>query len=133
MRFADPQRLERMPSEYWQSNCMVAASFLHREDCARRDRIGVDHIMWGADYPHLEGTTPFSHEAIRMTFGGLPEPEVRAMLGENAAAVYGFDLEELAPLAERFGPRVGDVMEGLDVVPDGAASMAFREHAPANV
>jgi predicted TIM-barrel fold metal-dependent hydrolase len=133
MRFTDPQLLERMPSEYWQSNCMVAASFLHREDCARRDRIGVDHIMWGADYPHLEGTTPFSHEAIRMTFGGLPEAEVRAMLGENAAAVYGFDLEELAPLAERFGPRVDDVMEGLDVVPDGAASMAFREHAPANV
>jgi len=112
---------------------MVAASFLHRDDCARRHRIGVDHIMWGADYPHLEGTTPFSREAIRMTFGGVPEAEVRAMLGENAAAVYGFDLDELAPLAERFGPRVDDVMAGLDVVPDGAASMAFREHAPANV
>jgi predicted TIM-barrel fold metal-dependent hydrolase len=133
MRFADPQLLERRPSEYWQTNCMVAASFLHRDDCARRHRIGVDHIMWGADYPHLEGTTPFSREAIRMTFGGVPEPEVRAMLGENAAAVYGFDLDELAPLAERFGPRVDDVMAGLDVVPDGAASMAFREHAPANV
>jgi predicted TIM-barrel fold metal-dependent hydrolase len=133
MRFVDPQLLERMPSEYWRSNCAVAASFLHREDCARRDRIGVDHIMWGADYPHLEGTTPFSHEAIRMTFAGVPEPEVRAMLGENAAAVYGFDLERLAPLAERFGPRVDDVMAGLDVVPEGAASMAFREHAPANV
>jgi predicted TIM-barrel fold metal-dependent hydrolase len=133
MRFVDPQLLERMPSEYWRSNCAVAASFLHREDCARRDRIGVDHIMWGADYPHLEGTTPFSHEAIRMTFAGVREPEVRAMLGENAAAVYGFDLERLAPLAERFGPRVDDVMAGLDVVPEGAASMAFREHAPANV
>ena len=86
MRFADPQLLERMPSEYWQTNCAVAASFLHRDDCARRDRIGVDHIMWGSDYPHLEGTAPFSHEAIRMTFAGVPEPEVRAMLGENAAA-----------------------------------------------
>jgi predicted TIM-barrel fold metal-dependent hydrolase len=133
MRFADPQLLDRMPSEYWQTNCMVAASFLHRDDCARRDHIGVDHIMWGSDYPHLEGTTPFSREAIRMTFGGVPEPEVRAMLGENAAAVYGFDLDALAPLAERFGPRVDDVMAGLDVVPEGAASMAFREHAPANV
>jgi len=133
MRFADPQLLERMPSEYWRSNCMVAASFLHREDCARRHDIGVDHIMWGADYPHLEGTTPFSNEAIRMTFAGVPEPEVRAMLGENAAAVYGFDLAALAPLAERVGPRVDDVMAGLDTVPEGAASMAFREHAPANV
>jgi predicted TIM-barrel fold metal-dependent hydrolase len=133
LRFAQPQLLERMPSDYWQTNCMAAASFLHRDDCARRDRIGVDHIMWGSDYPHLEGTTPFSHEAIRMTFAGVPEPEVRAMLGVNAAEVYGFDLEELAPLAERFGPSVDDVMAGLDVIPEGAASMAFRDHAPANV
>ena len=133
LRFAQPQLLERMPSEYWDTNCRVAASFLHRDDCERRDLIGVDHIMWGSDYPHLEGTTPFSHEAIRMTFAGVPEPEVRAMLGENAAEVYGFDLERLAPLAERFGPSVDEVMAGLDVVPEGAASMAFREHAPANV
>jgi len=122
-----------MPSEYWQSNCAAAASFLHRDDCVRRDRIGVDHIMWGSDYPHLEGTAPFSHEAIRMTFAGVPEPEVRAMLGGNAAAVYGFDLEFLDTLAARVGPTVEEVRNGLDAVPEGAASLAFREHAPANV
>jgi predicted TIM-barrel fold metal-dependent hydrolase len=133
MRFVDPQLLERMPSEYWHANCDVAASFLHREDCARRHGIGIDHIMWGADYPHLEGTTPFSAEAIRMTFAGVPEAEVRAMLGGNAARVYGFDLDQLDPLAARFGPRVDAVMAGLDAIPEGAASMAFREHAPANV
>lgn len=133
MRFVDPQLLERSPSEYWRTNCAVAASFLHREDCARRHGIGVDHVMWGADYPHLEGTTPFSEEAIRMTFAGVPEAEVRAMLGENAARVYGFDLDQLNPLAEQFGPRVDAVMAGLDAIPEGAASMAFREHAPANV
>jgi hypothetical protein len=133
MRFVDPQLLERMPSEYWDTNCRVAASFLHRDDCARRDRIGVDHIMWGSDYPHNEGTAPFSHEAIRLTFGGVPEGEVRAMLGTNAAEVYGFDVEFLAPLAERFGPTVAEVMGGLDEIPAGAESMAFRNHAPANV
>ena len=133
MRFVDPQLLERMPSDYWRTNCAVAASFLHREDCARRHGIGVDHVMWGADYPHLEGTTPFSAEAIRMTFAGVPEVEVRAMLGENAARVYDFDLDQLNPLAEQFGPRVDAVMAGLDAIPEGAASMAFREHAPANV
>ena len=68
-----------------------------------------------------------------MTFAGVPEPEVRAMLGGNAAAVYGFDVARLAPLAEQFGPTVDEVAAGLDAVPEGAASMAFREHAPANV
>jgi hypothetical protein len=68
-----------------------------------------------------------------MTFAGVPEPEVRAMLGENAAEVYGFDLQRLAPLAQRIGPRVDEVMAGLDAVPEGAASMAFRDHATTNV
>ena len=84
-------------------------------------RIGVDHVMWGADYPHLEGTSPYSHEAIRLTFAGVPEAEVRAMLAENAARVYGFDLALLEPLAARFGPRVGDVQAGLDAIPAEAA------------
>jgi hypothetical protein len=30
------------------------------------------------------------------------------MLGGNAAALYGFDLDALAPLAAEFGPRVRD-------------------------
>jgi len=128
MSFADePQLLTRLPSDYWNDNCMVAASFYHVDDCRRRADIGVDHIMWGADYPHLEGTTPFSHEAIRRTFAGVPEPEVRAMLGGNAARVYGFDLAELQPLADRLGPSVGDVAGGLDAIPEGALSFAFRE------
>jgi hypothetical protein len=39
------------------------------------------------------------------TFRGLPEPEVAAMLGGNAARVYDFDLEKLAPLVARIGPE----------------------------
>jgi predicted TIM-barrel fold metal-dependent hydrolase len=133
LRFLQPQLLERMPSEYWQTNISVAASFLHRDDCARRDLIGVDHIMWGSDYPHLEGTAPFSKEAIRLTFAGVPEDEVAAMLGGNAARVYGFDLDALAPLAARVGPGVHAVEAGLDQIPDGATSMAFRKTVVSNV
>jgi hypothetical protein len=89
--------------------------------------------MWGSDYPHDEGTAQYSDEAIRLSFAGVPESEVRAMLGENAARVYGFDLAELEPLAARLGPRVADVTAGLDAIPADATSMAFRDVAPANV
>ncbi|MFA5885851.1 MAG: amidohydrolase family protein [Acidimicrobiia bacterium] len=133
LRFQQPQLLERMPSEYWESNCAVAASFLHRDDCRRREGIGVDKIMWGSDYPHLEGTAPFSEEAIRMTFADVPTEEVAAMLGANAARVYGFDLDALAPLAAACGPEVAAVAAGLDRVPEGARSMAFRQTVISNV
>ena len=104
LRFLEPQRLQHAPTEYWRENCYVAASFLHRSDCERRDRIGSDKIMWGSDYPHSEGTFPFSEEGIRKTFAGLDPDEVQMMLAGTAAELYGFDLAYLATLAATHGP-----------------------------
>ncbi len=125
LAFVEPFLLDRMPSEYWETNCAVGASFLHRDDCVRRDAIGVGKIMWGSDYPHLEGTPPFSKEAIALTFAGVERSEVEAMLSGNAAAIYGFDLDVLAPIAAEVGPLVADVAGGLDVIPEGVTSPAF--------
>ena len=133
LRTQGGHRLERLPSEYWHSNCYVAASFMHPQDCARRGLIGADRVMWGADYPHLEGTYPFSKEAIRLTFSPVEPAEAQALLGGTAAAVYGFDMAVLQPLGERFGPGVDQVAAGLDAVPEGASSLAFRERPPLNV
>ena len=63
------------------------------------------NIMWGTDYPHPEGSWPETREQMLETFRGLPEAEIAAMLGGNAARVYGFDVEKLAPLAARIGPE----------------------------
>ena len=82
---------------------------LSREECQVRHAIGVQTMMWGSDYPHPEGTWPHTQERLRETFDGVPEPEVRAILGENAARVYGFDLAALASEAERVGPRPADL------------------------
>ncbi len=133
LRFAQPQLLEHTPSYYWEHNCAVAASFMHRDDCLRRELIGTDHVMWGADYPHLEGTSPFSREGIRRTYAGVDPAEVQAMLAGNAARIYGFDLDLLAPLAAEHGPLVTEVTGGLDVVPEGATSLAFWDRLTVNV
>ena len=34
--------------------------------------------MWGSDYPHKESSTPFSREAMRAAFAGVPHDEVAA-------------------------------------------------------
>jgi predicted TIM-barrel fold metal-dependent hydrolase len=133
LRTLQDHRLKRLPSEYWHSNCYVAASFMHPADCARRDAIGSDRVMWGADYPHLEGTYPFSKEAIRRTFSPVDPDEVRSMLGGTAAQVYGFDLGALDAVAVDCGPGVDEVAAGLDAVPAGATTLAFREVPPLNV
>ena len=82
--------------------------------------------MWGSDYPHYEGTAPYTREALRYTFSGVPPAELAAMLGGNAAAVYGFGLDALAPLVSRIGPTVAEVAEPLAAVPADASSTVFE-------
>jgi len=78
-------------------------------EIALRETVGVDHVMWGSDYPHEEGTTPQSVLGLRWVFADVPEAETRQMLAGNAARLYGFDLDALVPVASRIGPRVAEV------------------------
>ncbi|MFG2832814.1 amidohydrolase family protein [Streptomyces sp. NPDC048434] len=113
------------PSEIWRENCSVGASFMRPHEVPLRHRIGLDKIMWGSDYPHDEGTHPYSREALRLAYAGLPADETAAMLGTNAARVYGFDLTRLAPHAARVGPTVADIAAPLEKIPADATSPAF--------
>jgi len=92
------------PSEYVRRNCWFGASMLSAADAARRDEAGVGRVMWGADYPHTEGTWPHSKDAMTAAVDGIPDDEARRMLGLNAAEFYGFDLDVLEPIAARIGP-----------------------------
>jgi len=123
--------LPRRPSEYFASNCYVGASFPSPSDAPVIREIGVDRVMWGCDYPHHEATYPYSTESLRLTFSDFATPELRQILSENAAKVYGFDLAVLEPLGAEFGPRVVDVAQPLERVPDGATSPAFAAGIPA--
>jgi predicted TIM-barrel fold metal-dependent hydrolase len=106
--------LSLKPSEYWARQCSVGASFIRPHEVGLRHQVGVGNIMWGSDFPHREGCWPYSHEHLRLSFAGVGHDEVQAMVGGNAADVYGFDLEALAPVAARIGPRVDEVAEPLD-------------------
>jgi hypothetical protein len=99
---------------------------LKREECDRRGEIGVGQIMWGSDYPHLEGTHPYTSALLRNTFAGVPTDEVAMMLGGNAASIYGFDIDALDRRAADVGPLVTDVATPLDAVPAGAPVSKFR-------
>jgi predicted TIM-barrel fold metal-dependent hydrolase len=97
--------LPAAPSEYLKRNCWFGASFMTAADAARRHEIGVDRVMWGADYPHEESTWPNSRTSLGQAVVGIPESEVRQMVGENAASFYGFDLDALSALADTIGPQ----------------------------
>ncbi len=66
------------PSEYFQRNFWVGASFLRPSESPLRYDIGIDRIMWGADYPHSEGSYPYTTEALRAAFAECPPAETRS-------------------------------------------------------
>jgi len=105
--------LSLTPLEYFRRNCSIGASMLPRHDVKYCGVLGIDRIMWGTDSPHPEGSAPHTTDALRVTLFDVPEPDLRAMLGETAAARYGFDLDALAPIAATIGPAVDEVAQPL--------------------
>jgi len=101
--------LSLSPSEYFERNCYLGSSFLPRHEARFCKEIGVHKIMWGSDYPHLEGTWPNTREALTETFYDFAEEDIRAILGLNAANVYGFDVDALSPVAQEIGPSIAEI------------------------
>jgi predicted TIM-barrel fold metal-dependent hydrolase len=117
--------LKELPSFYAKRNCWYGASFPSPQDIAGRNIVGVDRILWGNDYPHHEGCYPYSRENMRFALSDVDEREVRMILGENAAALYGFDLEALRPRANQLGITPELVAEPLDEIPADSTCITF--------
>lgn len=120
--------LKQTPSEYAARNVWYGASFPSHADLAGIDQIGEDRVLWGNDYPHYEGTFPYNLESLRLTFADIPEARRRKLLGENAAALYNFDLDALRPLAREVGPTPAQVSTPLpyDEIPQDSMCYLFQ-------
>ena len=101
--------LKSRPSEYWYRQCYVQAMFFRASEAKLRHKIGIQNMLWGSDYPHYEGSWPNSRKVIHEALHGAPESEIRAILGENAARLYGFDLAMLDRIAAEVGPTIDEI------------------------
>ena len=127
LRFKQEHILPKSATEYFQQNVWLGVSFPRPADAAAaKESVGIDKFMWGSDYPHDEGTYPFSREALRQVFSSWSEPDMRKILAENAARLYDFDLAALQPLADKFGPTVEEIAQPLDQLPDNANEALLR-------
>jgi len=84
--------------------------------------------MWGADYPHHEGSFPYTDLALRAIFSELPEDEVRQMTSLNALDCYDcFDADQLQAIADEIGPTPDEVARPLsaDEFPDFTMSISI--------
>ncbi|MBV8086563.1 MAG: amidohydrolase family protein [Chloroflexi bacterium] len=83
------QQLKMLPSEYLSR---IKISIDREVDAIRhRERIGVDRIMMGSDYPHIGNYWPHTRYYFDLLFRDVPDEEVHAMVWENGASLYGVE------------------------------------------
>lgn len=97
--------LAESPADTFRKNVMIGASCMSRREAEMRHAIGVRNMMWGSDYPHPEGSWPVTRQQQQDALHGIPDEELEAILGGNAARFYGLDTGKLAPLVARIGPE----------------------------
>jgi predicted TIM-barrel fold metal-dependent hydrolase len=108
------------PSDYWQRQCFIGSSIFSRAEIAARDRLGVDKMMIGMDFPHSEGAWRHGTLAyLKATFGTehVPAADAQLMLNRNAASLYGFNLVALDAIAGEVGLDLEDVLTAPAVQP----------------
>jgi predicted TIM-barrel fold metal-dependent hydrolase len=114
------EHLRMKPSEYIDRSCFFAASTPGVEDIARRHDVGIGNLLWGNDFPHPEGTFPYTKELVRERFRDVDRDEARRILGATSAELYGVDVAALAPLVERIGPSIEGVHSDEPLAPTPA-------------
>jgi predicted TIM-barrel fold metal-dependent hydrolase len=119
------------PSHYFHENCFLGVSFMSNAEALASVRQGIDeNVMWGRDYPHIEGTWPNTRLSLRMALRDVPDDSLRRIVGLNAARVYGHDLKELQKVASNVGPTIQELRLPVrdDDIPTSARllSRAFR-------
>jgi predicted TIM-barrel fold metal-dependent hydrolase len=54
--------------------------------------VGIHNILWGNDYPHIEGTWPYSEAVTGRLMQGLTRAERAQIVGLNAARLFNIDV-----------------------------------------
>ena len=85
---------KRMPSEYLKENAYWGF-FEDPIGVKLRDEIGVDHIMWSTDFPHVVTKWPNSLEVWNKQSQGVPEEDKWMMVA--GTAIDFFQLEHVEP------------------------------------
>jgi predicted TIM-barrel fold metal-dependent hydrolase len=82
-------KLDRLPSEYVREHCYWGF-FNDRFGIRARHEIGVEHILWGGDFPHVESDWPCSQQLLKEHFEdqGIPADERQRIVAGNAVEFF---------------------------------------------
>ena len=138
-------RLPRLPSEYCAQQLFIGATCLAEFEAKAAVAGGYQtQVLFGTDYPHPEGSFqlaqspdeyPMTKLSLRDALHDIDSDAAALMAGENAARIYGLDVEKLRAVAARINAITFDELtepvaaEKLDPPYIRGAYYSFRRHS----
>jgi predicted TIM-barrel fold metal-dependent hydrolase len=89
-RILGVKRLAHKPSEYVREHAYWGF-FDDPIGVRLRNEIGVDHVMWGNDFPHEVSRWPNSIEVMDEQLAGVPADEQRKIMCDNVVRFFHLD------------------------------------------
>jgi predicted TIM-barrel fold metal-dependent hydrolase len=85
-------KIPNTPSYYWRQNFRIT----FEDDpigILTRDKIGVETLMWGSDYPHGDSVFPDSQGVLDRIMADCSPQERYAMTAKNVVDLYDLPFE----------------------------------------
>ncbi|MBT3532989.1 MAG: amidohydrolase [Rhodospirillaceae bacterium] len=89
-RFGRGPFLTERPLEIWHRQFYTTIED-DRAAILTRDILGIDNMMWGADYPHSDSTWPCSRDVLGELMADVPAAEARKITHDNVVRLYGLE------------------------------------------
>tara|TARA_B100000446_G_scaffold72255_1_gene68459 strand:+ start:62 stop:607 length:546 start_codon:yes stop_codon:yes gene_type:complete len=89
-RFRSDEYTGELPQDVW-SRQFYATIEDDRPAVLTRELIGIDNLMWGSDYPHVDSTWPCSLDVLDEIFCDVPDHERERITRENVERLYGLN------------------------------------------
>ena len=86
-RFRSQEFTGERPHEVWRRQ-FYATIEDDRPAILTRHLIGIENLMWGSDYPHVDSTWPCSREVLDEIFHDVPDDERAKITHDNVKALY---------------------------------------------
>ena len=80
--------LERRPSEYVQRHVHFSVQHVERVAVELRHHMGVDHVMFATDFPHIECDWPNTRPFAERLFAGVPDDEAWRIAAGNVVRFF---------------------------------------------
>ena len=79
--------LKELPGHYVRENIYFSVQY-ERVAIEQRHNVGVDHIMFATDFPHIENEWPNSRPIIDKIYADIPEEDKRRIWAGNAVEFF---------------------------------------------